>query len=216
MILSEEDECRVRAAIKAVEERTGGEIVCVLARRSAGNYLGTPVAISAMLTFVLSTFLVAFTKLSSFELLGTQIAGIAFLSFAIPLAKPLRRFLIPRGNRRAETRRAALEQFLSHGLAHNPHRAGLLIFASLEERYVHILADEGIMSKVDHTLWRYAARDLLNHLKEGKLAEGFVRAIKTCGALLVKHFPVEGKKDQTRPPRFFVLSGSLSGSGPRR
>ncbi len=72
------------------------------------------------------------------------------------------------------------------------------------------------MSKVDQTLWRYAARDLLNHLKEGKLAEGFVRAVKTCGAVLVKHSPVEGKKDQTRPPRFFVLSGSLSGSRPRR
>ena len=42
----------------------------------------------------------------------------------------------------------AMNQFLTHGIHLTEHRTGVLIFASVAERYAEIIADSGINAKV--------------------------------------------------------------------
>jgi putative membrane protein len=111
---------------------------------------------------------------------------IALLLTSIP---GVRRLVTPRSIRRARVRRAAMEQFLAHGLHTTQDRTGVLIFAALADHQVEIVADEGIHSKVDQAVWGDAVEALALRMKNGDPAGGFEAAIGLCGDVLAEHFP---------------------------
>jgi putative membrane protein len=82
-----------------------------------------------------------------------------------------------------------MRQFFAQGLHHTEKRTGVLIFASVAERYAEIVADDGINGKVTQDAWDGAVAALVGGLKEGRAAEGFIAAIEQCGAILAEHFP---------------------------
>ena len=86
--------------------------------------------------------------------------------------------------RRARAHRAALEQFVLRRVAHTANRTGVLIFVSLAERYARIIADEGIAAKVHNAEWQAAIDALTGHMRDGRIAAGFIAAIERCGAVL--------------------------------
>src|SRR5436189_157268 len=85
-------------------------------------------------------------------------AGVAALRVAVLVLSwsSLRLALVPRAVRRARAHRAAMEQFFARGLSLTKNRAGVLIFVALAERYVRIIADEGVASKVRDREWQMA------------------------------------------------------------
>ena len=69
-------------------------------------------------------------------------------------------------------------------------RTGILIFASVAERYAEIVADSGINDKVMPEVWDKAMHALTSAIKAGRPGDGFVAAIEQCGAVLAEHFPL--------------------------
>ncbi|TGV62285.1 TPM domain-containing protein, partial [Mesorhizobium sp. M00.F.Ca.ET.149.01.1.1] len=69
-------------------------------------------------------------------------------------------------------------------------RTGVLVFVSIAERYAEIVADSGIDAKVGQDVWDGMVGELTRHAGEDRLADGFVRAIESVGAVLAEHFPV--------------------------
>ncbi len=202
MILSIEEQRRVDAAIKTAELRTDGEIVCVVARASS-DYLTYAVAWSALIALAAPWPLVAATQLSVRQILLVQV--FVFAAFYLVLSSSgLGHRLVPRGVRRAQAHRAAMEQFMVRGMARKQNRAGILIFVSLAEHYVRIVADDGIASKVDKSVWQGAVDTLLTHIRRDDLAAGFISAIEQCGAVLALHFPSSGAKDEL-PDKIYVI-----------
>ena len=65
----------------------------------------------------------------------------------------------------------------------------MLIFVSLAEHYVRIVADDGIAAKVDQSVWQGAVDVLLLHIRHGDMAAGFISAVEQCGEVLAEHFP---------------------------
>lgn len=203
MILSEDEQHRVSAAIKAAEKKTSGEIVCVLARASS-NYASTTTAWAALMALIAPWFLIALTDLSVREIFLAQIILFVVL-FLILSETSLHRFLIPRSVRRAEAHRAAMEQFMIRGMARKKNRAGVLIFVSLAEHYARIIADDGIASKVDQSVWQGAVDDLLGCAKDGAYAEGFLLAVETCARVLAEHFPPGPDDEDQLPDRIYLI-----------
>ena len=64
-----------------------------------------------------------------------------------------------------------------------------MIFVSLAERYARVLADDGIAARVSQTEWQDVVDALVAHMRDGRIADGFVAAVELCGAKLAKHFP---------------------------
>jgi putative membrane protein len=147
-----------------------------------------PLILAAAASLALPWLLVAFTGMPIYRILLLQL--VTFVVAALLLCqKRVRVALMPRAARRAVANQVAMQQFRAYGVARTKGRTGILIFVSLAERYARIIADEGIAALVPQSEWQHAVDALTAHMREGRLADGFVAAIDLCGAVLAIHFP---------------------------
>lgn len=194
---------RISKAIRAAEAKTSGEIVCVLAHTSS-DATGLPILISAVVALALPWLLVAFTSMTVYRILSLQV--LVFLVLMAILCLPrVRVALMPRRARRAVAHRVAMEQFRERGIARKKDRSGILIFVSLAEHYARIVADEGIAARVRQSQWQAAVDALVAHMREGRIADGFITAIDLCGAELATHFPRTAASGEELPDRIYVI-----------
>jgi putative membrane protein len=201
MEISGEDHVRIAEAIRAAEQKTSGEIVCVLAR-SSSEYHSAPVLVGALLALLAPWALVFLTQWSIERILLAQLA-IFVLATLICSVTPIGMVLVPRRIQRTRAHRAAMEQFHIRGLGRLQERAGILIFVSLAERYARIIADDHLAAKVPAGEWRSAVDALTAHMKDHRIAEGFVAAIERCGAVLSEHAP--GAQSGKLPDRIYLV-----------
>ncbi len=203
MTISAQDRDRISDAIRAAEARTSGEIVCVLARTSS-HVTALPIFIAAVIALALPWGLVLLTAMAIYRILSLQI--IIFVVLTIMLCLPrIRVALMPRRARRAIAHRVAMEQFTIRDLGRKMDRSSILIFVSLAERYARIIADEGISSRVPQSHWQAAVDALIAHMRDRRIADGFVTAIGLCGDELAQHFPRSEASRDKLPDRIHLI-----------
>jgi putative membrane protein len=198
-----EDEKRVSEAIRVAEQKTSGEIFCVMAAASS-NYRFVPIARAALIALAVPLPLFYFTSLWAEQIYFVQIA--VFVACTILFSLPGLRFvLVPRWIRRDRASFEARRQFAAHGLHLTEQRTGVLIFASLAERYVEIIADSGINDKVSPEVWNKAVKAMIEKIKQGQPVEGFLEAVRICGEVLAKHFPPGAINKNELPNKLVVM-----------
>ena len=202
MGLTNEDYDSVAAAIRAAEQRTCGQIVCVLAHASS-TYAHIPILWSTLAALLTPWPLIYFTQWSVQRIFVAQLIIFLITALVFSWAR-LRIRLVPRAVQRARAHRAALEQFVLRGISHTGNRCGVLIFVSLAERYARIIADEGVAQKVHASEWQTAIDALTKHMRDGHIAAGFIAAIERCGAVLAQHAPPNGSANAL-PDRLYVI-----------
>lgn len=187
MLTSEERE-RVRAAVAKAEAGLAAEIVpCVYAQSSpypeavwAGA--GAAVSLACAALFVTDMVRPLWQPLSTIILWvpAASLAGAALGRWC----KPVQRFLI--GHRRMEesVARRAKEVFFDMGVARTAARDGVLVFASLLERRVVVLADESVRAKVEPGAWDAAVAAMVEHAGDGRTADGLVAAVEKVAEAL--------------------------------
>jgi putative membrane protein len=186
-MISDADRTRIADAILNAESKTAGEIYCVLAR-NAGAYRLVPIAWAALVALIVPWPLITLTEWEAVTVYVAQL--LVFIIAAAVLSRPaIRVHIVPRRTKRERAHAAALRQFWAHGMHKTEARTGVLIFAAQAERYVEIIADGGINAKVTQDVWDGAVAALVSAIKEGRPADGFVKAIEQCGAVLAAHFP---------------------------
>lgn len=202
MPITKEDHDAVAAAIQEAEQRSCGQIVCVLAH-SSSSYAHVPILWASTLALLLPWPLIYWTEWSVQRIFVLQLA--LFLVAGLVLSwTPLRLALVPRPIRQARAHRAAVEQFFLRNVSHTQNRSGVLIFVSLAERYARIIADEGIAAKVHKAEWQAAIDALVAHMRDGRIASGFIAAIERCGAVLAAQAPPDGSTAGL-PNRLYVV-----------
>ena len=186
-MISQIDRERIADAIRAAEAKTSGEIFCVIARH-ASDYRLMPLAWAAAVALVVPAPLIYLTLWPASVIYVVQL--IVFIAAALGLSLPEIRFhIVPRRTQHERAHLQAMQQFFAHGLHHTQNRTGVLIFASVAERYAEIVADAGINEKVTPHVWDQAVAALIAGIKQGRATDGFVAAIEQCGAVLAEHFP---------------------------
>ena len=114
----------------------------------------------------------------------------SFIITVIVLSIPAVRYrIVPKQAKRGRAHAEAMRQFLAHGLHLTENRTGVLIFASIAERYVEIIADSGIHQKVGPQVWQQAVDVMIAAIKDGRPGDGFVAAVEHCAEVLAQHFP---------------------------
>jgi len=181
------DRARLAEAIRVAEADTSGEIYVVVARE-ADEFRLVPVLWAALVALVIPWPLHFLTHWSAGTILLLQ--ALTFVATALVASHaPLRRRLVPAPIAAETTRKAALAQFMAHGVQLTEHRTGVLIFVALAERRVEVVADAGINSKVDQAAWDEVVADVVQAARTGVLADGLVTAVQRAGRLLAQHFP---------------------------
>ena len=197
------DTDRVAAAIRAAEEKTAGEIFCVVTHASS-SYRLVPIAWAALGALLVPLLLIYLTKWPAGTIYLAQL--VAFIVTAAILSLPAVRYrIVPRQAMRERAHAEAMRQFLGHGLHLTEDRTGVLIFASIAEHYAEIVADTGIHAKVGKEVWEDAIAAMIVAIKDRRVGDGFVGAIERCGAVLAEHFPPGAVNRNELPNKLVVM-----------
>ena len=202
-LFSPEDRKAVSAAVGEAEKKTSGEIVPVVATASdryerAEDLIGLGAAAAA----VASTWLLIQPSHvpweSSPELtLRLPLVLVAlffgwFVGVVIARLFPwLRRLAVSRGTMTARVLISAHQAFDSLHAHKTAGGTGVVIYVSLFERRVCVWSDRNVSAKVPESEWKTITEALVRALHDGNAREGMVEAIRRCGDLLSKDFPIQ-------------------------
>lgn len=190
MHIYDEDMKRIVAAVRAAEEKTTGEIVPVLAQES-DTYRFIPTLWAALLALIAPAILIPFAPdIPLWEGYALQI--LIFTAFvALFQIRAIHLWLVPKSVKKRRAARMAYMQFHRIGLHETKDRGGVLIFVSLAERHIEILADVGINRYVTPSVWQEIVAEFSVAVGKGDLVSGYERAIQRCGSILAEHMPTE-------------------------
>ena len=68
-----------------------------------------------------------------------------------------------------------------------------------------IVADDGITARAPQAKWLAAVDAVVAHMRDGRIADGFVTAIELCGEKLAAHFPRAAASSDELPDRIYVI-----------
>jgi putative membrane protein len=199
--LSGADRKRIDAAVADAEKRTAGEIVCMIVSSSyhyaMANVLGaTAFALpSALLTtHVVGGWLWIGTQ-NMWLFLGLFAVFFALLNWVIGRWPTLKRLFISQREIDEEVEEAAVNGFFRKGLYRTRDANGVLLFISVFEHKVWLLADKGIHDKVSPEEWNQLVGRVTQGIRQGHHADAVCNAIQDIGNLLQTHYPI--KPDDT-------------------
>jgi uncharacterized membrane protein len=97
-------------------------------------------------------------------------------------------------------RARAEDLFASLRVWDTEHNSGILVYVQRVDRRIEIVADRGIAARVAQAEWDAICREMEGAFREGRFADGALRAIERCTALLVAHFPSRGRRNPNELP----------------
>lgn len=204
VFISEQDQQRIRDAIQTVERKTSGELVTVIAG-SSDNYNYIPILWAAIVALLLpGPFMFAGHSWFIEHEYILQLACFVVLASLFYIA-PIRIRLIPRAVRHRRAHRHAMEQFVLNNLPATRDANGVLLFVSVAERYVEIIADKGVNDVVAAGTWDNIVQGFTEKVQRGEIAVGFVEAINACGEILQTHFPFEQGDVNELPDHLIIV-----------
>lgn len=208
--LNQEKRILITEAIKRNEIKTAGEIYCVVARKSDDYRIFVLLWAAVLAIIVPLVFAILGIDLgNALKALGGNwenfnnsainsnniYVDLSIQTAILLTAAVLSQFesvvlaLTPNFIKRQGVHKFARDQFLAHGIHQTDEKTGVLIYVSLAEHIVEIVADSGIYRKVDKSVWGDAIGKILAKTKSGDLAEGLVLGIDEIGEILAAHFP---------------------------
>jgi len=190
-------------AVREIESRTDAEIVIAVRARSA-DYRHADYLCGAILAFLGLLFLL----FSPFEFQHYWVAIDVVILFALGAfvsshSNALRRLLTSKEYRAEAVRAGAAAMFYEAGIANTEAEMGVLIYLSLLERLLEIIADRGVLKAMPPLEWNERVYELHNAGRVPAL-EAIRQKIQELGALLAKHLPPTGENPNELPdmPRF--------------
>ena len=192
-LLTPEEQERIRQAVREAEQRTSGEIVPYIVYQSddyevaywRGGLLGM------LLGMVLASGIYLFYTGWGMAWLHTPwglmlfLLGLGAVSMGAVHGIPrLKRWMAGQDNIVEQVHKRAMVAFVEEEVFNTRDRTGILIFVSLFERWVEIIGDAGINAKVSPSDWVAIVQHIRQGLRQGRLADALVEAIRECGELL--------------------------------
>ena len=195
---------QINDAVESAEKVTSGEIVPVLATQSdaydRGLFLSALMmaALGSGIVFVVFCIPALWAKhyLPGFEaplyaLLPAQILtllGGYHLAARIP---GLHRTFLSRAQMQKSVDSAAKRAFRQFHLSATKDATGIMIYVSIFERMVVVLADHAISKQHEQATWDKVRNHITSGLADGDGAKGFSNAVEECGTILAQHFPIQ-------------------------
>ncbi len=179
-------------AVGDIEKETEAEIVIVVRGRS-GSYRHADYLFGAILAFIGLLFVLFLpfdfhTYWVPFDVIAFFLIGV----YVSSRSDSIRRICTTEKSRAKAARAGAAAMFYEAGIANTHAENGLLIYLSLLEKQLEVIADRGILKAVEPLKWNHA----VFHLKEighHPKAETFIKGLRELGKLLAEALPPTGE-----------------------
>ena len=189
--------------VKQIETKTDAELVLIVRARS-GSYRAADYLFATLLAFATLLFLI-FAPINFHEYWAPIDVALIFAigAFVSSRSNIIRRLFTTEAFRRGLVRTGAAAMFYEAGIANTHAEMGVLIYVSILERQLELIADRGVLQGVNALAWNQA----LSNLREaGRLPQPQTLqiALEKLGELLAKHLPATGDNPNELPdaPRF--------------
>jgi len=185
-------------AIRDIEKDSDAEIVVAVRGRSGSyrhaDYLCGAIVALAGLIFVLFSPFEFHTYWVPFDVVALFVAG----AFVCSRTDWVRRALTSKKFRGQAARTGAAAMFYEAGIANTSAENGLLIYLSLLERRLEVIADRGVLKAVPALKWNNSVFEL-KRIGKNPAPENLVKAIRDLGCLLAEHMPATGENPNELP-----------------
>jgi putative membrane protein len=183
-----EEHQRIDAAMAAVERDTAADL-CVVVTRVSDRYPLYPVAWAAIAAILLGALISLFRPdIASRSVIIIQLWLLIVLTLLLEWL-PARLSIVPKRVKHARAWQLAHREFNAHAIANPKQQHRILLFVSLGERYVEIIADHETHALAPAGTWNKIVDEFLATVKSGRVADGVLAAIAACGAILREHHP---------------------------
>jgi putative membrane protein len=180
---------RVGEAVRAVELETSAELVVTL-RPISGHYRHTDYLVGALAALALLCVFLYHPEPFEYDFLPLELGAIFGLGALISAYfGPLRRALTSKALRAQSVRRAAREAFVDLGVSRTRARTGVLVYVSMFERRVEVVADVGVDAKAVDAASLQLVSAVEGSLFRGPSFDGFVAALRRLGPALAAALP---------------------------
>ena len=188
----------IEARIAEAEKRTSGEIVVMVVPSSYHYPLATMtgsllVALLAALgvTFFASE-VILFERDESRWLFPAGFSISFMVLHEVVKRTPFqKRLFVKPSDMKEEVEEAAVYSFYQRGINLTAEHTGILIYISLFERSVRVIADQGINDKVKQEIWQEIVTTIVGGFQQKEHAKAIAAAIDRCGEILAAHFPLK-------------------------
>ncbi len=189
--------------VRKIETTTDAELVLIVRARS-GSFRHADYLFGALLAFVGLLFLL-FSPLDFHQYWVAIDVALLFLlgAFVSSRSNSIRRLLTSKKFRERAVRTAAAAMFYEAGIANTSAEMGLLIYLSILERRLELIADRGVLKGVNALEWNQTLFEL--HQAGGKPEpQTLLAGLEKLGSLLGRHLPATGENPNELPdaPRF--------------
>jgi putative membrane protein len=185
-----EEHSRIDAAMAAIKRDTSADLNVVVTRVS-DRYALYPITWAAIGAILLGALISLFRpSIASRAVIELQLSFLIAMTLLLDWL-PLRLRTIPTRIKHAHAWQLAHREFNAHTIANpnQPHR--ILLFVSLGERYVEIIADHETHALAPNGTWNKIVDEFLTTVKAGHVADGVLAAIAACGAILKNTHPTQ-------------------------
>jgi putative membrane protein len=181
-----EEHERIDAAIAEIERGTAADL-CVVVTRVSDRYSLYPVAGAAIGAILLGAIVSLIRpEIASRILILIQLSSLIVLTLLFEWLPP-RLAIVPERVKHAHARQLAHREFNAH--VGGGKRNVILLFVSLGERYVEIVADHETHALAPAGSWNKIVDEFLATVKDGRVADGVLGAAAACGEILKTHHP---------------------------
>ncbi len=187
--LADGDREKIINAVEEAEKNTSGEIVPMIIPWSS-RYPMAPARGSFLVSFFISLAAAVLSGSYSLILFLPLFLGLmAVFYFIIDNSYFLKRFFSFASEMDEEVSQGAMSAFYESGLYRTRDESGVLIYISILERKVYILADRGINDRLDDTQLSFITGIIVRGIKEKRQCQAVIDAINELGQILALHFP---------------------------
>lgn len=183
-----EEHNRIDAAMAEIGRSTAADLRVVVTRVS-DRYSLYPVA-GAAIGAILLGGLVSLLRpdIASRTVILIQLWFLIVLTLLLDWL-PIRLRMVPVRVKHAHARQLAHREFNARVVANPKQQHRILLFVSLGERYVEIVADHETHALAPSGTWNKLVDEFLTTVKAGRVADGVLAAVEACGAILEQHHP---------------------------
>ncbi|MEO6392527.1 MAG: hypothetical protein ABIP75_11790 [Pyrinomonadaceae bacterium] len=184
--------------IRDIECDCSAELIVAVRARS-GSYRHADLTVGAILA--MATLIFILYAPFNFEPHWVPIDSVlAFVLgyFISARSNALRRLFTSKKTRRGQVRVHAAAMFYEAGIANTAAETGVLVYLSLMERRLELIADRGILKAVPPVEWNGVLAEL-HRVGRGPDPDAFIDALKRLGGVLAQCLPPDAENPNELP-----------------
>jgi putative membrane protein len=189
----------ITEAIRDLERCSCAEVVVEVRARS-GSYAHADARFASLVAF-LALLVLLFSPWAFAPIWVAVDVAIVWIAALFVRSDNARRLMATRKEREAQVRNAAAAAFHDRGVANTSGETGVLVYLSVMERRLELLADRGILESVPSLEWNRLTDEAR---KRNATPETLADVVRALTPLLEKHLPLrEGDVDELCNVPFF-------------